>query len=146
MVNGPIVGHVAKYGEPGDGSVTTLAALPAANVDNFGLIIFTIAKNKSYYSSGTAWGPVSTGAQDLPGTCRDGVPSGGNPMAANWKSNVGTTTKWARVTTSYIECGQVASTPDTQKPVSGRQWEGFATKQAKITEDPANPGYLLIGG
>lgn len=158
-VDRPIVGHLTGT-DSGPRSVDAIASLPSANTGNRGLIIFVVAENKPYYSNGTAWGPVATGAQGDPGPRGEGVPPGGGPMEVIRMNSAGTTTEWAKVTPSSIGLGQVDNTPDTQKPVSGPQWDVFATKAsldqggkvpasqlpALFTEDPANPGYLLIGG
>ncbi|ASN38991.1 hypothetical protein CGQ24_08170 [Arthrobacter sp. 7749] len=160
MVNRPIVGHLTGT-DTGPRSVATIPALPAANTGNRGLIIFVVSENKPLYSNGTAWASVTEGARGLPGPPGPGVPTGGAAMEVLRMNSAGTTTEWVKVTPSSIGLGQVDNTTDAQKPVSGPQWDVLDTKASigpdgkvvasqlpapLLTEDPAEPGFYLIGG
>lgn len=159
LLERPITPPVSASVDTGPRSVATIAALPAANTGNRGVIIFVVSENKPYYSNGTAWGPVATGAQGDPGPAGAGVPDGGAAGQIVRRNSTNTTTYWETPDKYTVGLDRVDNTPDAQKPVSGPQWEVFAEKAdlvggkvpasqipAQFTEDPANPGYLLIGG
>lgn len=126
-----------------DSPVANVAALPAANSGNRGVIRFVLAENEPYYSNGTAWSSIAQGAQGVPGPSGAGVPAGGAAFQMIRKNSAGTTTEWVSPTKTLVGLGSVDNTADLDKPVS------TATQTAldgKITEDPADPGFYLIGG
>lgn len=88
----------------------------------------------------------STNVPGTPGPPGAGVPTGGNAFQVVRKNSDGTTTEWVTPTKSLVGLSQVDNTPDLQKPVSAPMLQELEAKQDKLTPDPNNPRYYLIGG
>lgn len=88
----------------------------------------------------------STSVPGEAGPAGPGVPEGGNAFQLIRKNPAGTTTEWVTPTKTLVGLSNVDNTRDVDKPVSLDMQRELETKQPLIIEDPANPGYLLIGG
>ena len=129
-----------------DRTVPTIGSLPTANSGNRGWLVYVTAEGKPYFSNGTSWQPINNGSKGDPGPAGPGIPTGGSALQVIRKNSVNTTTEWATLTKTLVGLGNVDNTTDERKPVSIAQAAALDAKQNKITEDPNNPGYLLIGG
>ena len=111
--------------------VATIAALPAANSGNRGLIRFVTAENEPYYSNGTTWSSIAQGAQGNPGPAGAGVPAGGSALQVVRKNSVGTTTEWATPTKAMVGLTNVDNTSDLDKPISSATSTALSGKADK---------------
>lgn len=81
-----------------------------------------------------------------PGANGIGIPAGGAALQIVRKNSAGTTTEWVSPSKSIVGLGNVDDTADYAKPVSLATAQELDTKQPKLIEDPADPGFYLIGG
>ncbi|MEU5838571.1 hypothetical protein ABZ820_33565 [Streptomyces diacarni] len=86
------------------------------------------------------------GAPGPAGPAGPGVPEGGSAGQILRKDSTGQSTVWATLSGSVVGLGNVDNTADANKPVSTPQAAVIALKQNKLVEDPADPGFYLIGG
>lgn len=112
--------------------VATIAALPAANSGNRGLIRFVTSENEPYYSNGTTWSSIAQGAQGDPGPAGAGVPAGGEALQIVRKNSVGTTTEWVSLTKSLVGLPNVDNTSDANKPISSSTLTALNAKASVV--------------
>ena len=126
-------------------AVATVAELPTAS-QSLGKLFYVIAEGLPYFSDGVGWQSINEGARGPGGPAGPGVPEGGVANQMLRKDGSGTANEWVTPTKALVGLPNVDNTADLDKPVSLATAQELETKQARLYEDPAKPGYLLIGG